>query len=475
MATGSKFRILICEDEEVARRGVIRALGATKYEFLECENGAQCLDALASRPVDLVLLDLRMPVMDGATALRHIQALVSPPPVVVLTADSSLRTAIEAVKAGAQDYIAKPYEIDELRLVVEKTLDNARLRKENLRLSEEVRRLGGSGRLIGESQAMRRVYDIIERVAPAAASVLITGESGTGKELAARRIHELSEVSSGPFVTVNCSAIPETLIESELFGHRRGAFTGADRDRTGKLQEADRGTFFLDEIGDMALSAQAKLLRALQEGEIEPLGGGRSVKVHLRVIAATHRDLKQRVDEGLFREDLLFRLRVVELKMPALRDRGDDILVLARNFLETLGRRPLRFDPRTEQVLLAYRWPGNVRELRNAVERAAIFCRGEVVQPDDLPQELLQASPEQTVSEEPVFYWEKTDDFQTAKGKMIERFERDILRAALAEHRGNISQASRALGLHRQNVQQKLRRLGISAEEFKNSPGPNPS
>jgi DNA-binding NtrC family response regulator len=462
-----KSRIMVCEDEAVARRGVIRALGASKYDFIECKNGAECLDVLASNRVDLVLLDLSMPVMDGRTTLGRIQELVSPPPVVILTADSSLRSAIEAVKAGAQDYIAKPYEIDDLRWVVEKTLDNARLRWENRRLTEEIQRLGGSGRLMGESPVMRRVFEVIETVAPSGASVLITGESGTGKELAARSIHELSEVSSGPFVTVNCSAIPETLIESELFGHRRGAFTGADRDRTGKLQEADQGTLFLDEIGDMAFSAQAKLLRVLQDGEVQPLGGARPVKVDLRVVAATHRDLKTRIEEGQFREDLLFRLRVVEIEMPPLRDRGDDILRLARSFLAALGSGRQRYHPRTEELLMRYPWPGNVRELRNVVERASIFCRGVLVQPQDLPRELRESSMETSVSGGSSYHWDRTEDFQSAKAKVIERFEKDILSAALREYGGNISRAARALGLHRQNVQQKLRRLGISVRDFK--------
>jgi DNA-binding NtrC family response regulator len=467
MGSQNKARILICDDEAVARRGVIRALGSSAYDFVECENGAECLEVLSSSQVDLVLLDLSMPVMDGRSALGRIQEMSAPPPVVILTADSTLRSAIEAVKAGAEDYIAKPYEIDELRLGVEKNLDNARLRRENRRLTEEIQRLGGSGRLMGESSAMRRVFEIIETVAPTEASVLITGESGTGKELAARRIHELSEVSSGPFVTVNCSAIPETLIESELFGHRRGAFTGADRDRTGKLQEAHGGTLFLDEIGDMAPSAQAKLLRVLQEGEVQPLGGTRSIKVQLRVLAATHRDLKARIDEGQFREDLLFRLRVVELPMPPLRDRGEDIVRLARSFLESFGGNRQKFAPQAEQLLTRYPWPGNVRELRNVVERASIFCRGELVRPEELPQELRESSKDGEIGEKHLYRWDREEDFQAAKAKIIERFESEILSAALREHHGNVSRAARALGLHRQNVQQKLRRLGISAENFK--------
>lgn len=467
MTSGTKPRILICEDEAVARRGVMRALGAAKYDFLECENGVKGLEALSRHRVDLVLLDLRMPVMDGATTLERIREIPSPPPVVVLTADTSLRSAIEAVKAGAEDYIAKPYEIEELRLVVEKTLDMTRLRKENRRLTEEVKRLGSSDALMGESEAMCRVFELIETVAPTGSSVLILGESGTGKELAARRIHQLSAVSTGPFVTVNCSAIPETLIESELFGHRRGAFTGADRDRSGKLQDADGGTLLLDEIGDMALPAQARLLRVLQEGEIEPLGGGRPLKVNLRVIAATHRNLKQRVEEGQFREDLLFRLRVVELEMPPLRDRGEDVLLLARHFLNHFGNGKKRFHPQCEKLLMAYRWPGNVRELRNVVERAAIFCRGEIVQLEHLTAEVQGGASGEATPQSETQSWDFSDDFQTAKAKMIERFERAILTAALGEQGGNISRAAKALGLHRQNLQQKLRRLGIVAAEYK--------
>jgi DNA-binding NtrC family response regulator len=463
-----KPRILVCDDEPVARRGAARALGSEAYDILECIDGRECLVAL-ERPrhgVDLVLLDLRMPGMDGMTTLAHLTTLPAPPPpVVVVTADSSLRSAIEAVKAGAADYLAKPYEIDELRFVVAKTLETARLRAENRRLAEEVKRLAGSRRLSGESPAMRAVMDAIERVGPAAAGVLIRGESGTGKELVARQIHELSERARGAFVAVNCAAIPDTLVESELFGHRRGAFTGADRDRPGKFRQADGGTLFLDEVGDMALAAQAKLLRVLQEGIVEPLGGGDPVMVDVRVLAATHRDLKAMAAEGRFREDLLFRLRVVEIELPPLRDRAGDVLLLARQFLAASSRAGLSLAPETERALLAYPWPGNVRELANAVERATIFCRGLVIQPEDLPREVRAAAA--PAGEGDLLAWDPEDDFQTAKRKLVERFERAVLVEALREHGGNISQAARKLGLHRQSLQQKLQELGIAAESFR--------
>jgi len=467
-AAGRKARLLICDDEAVARRSAARALGAAAYDFVECAAGGECVECL-SRPrhgIDLVLLDLRMPGMDGMTALAHVVALPAPPPVVVVTADASLRSAIAAVKAGAADYLSKPYEIDELRFVVERTLETARLRRENRVLAEEVRRLAGDRLLLGESPAMRELADAIERVAPAAASVLILGESGTGKELVARRLHALSPRAGAPFVPVNCAAIPEALAESELFGHVRGAFTGADRDRQGKLRQADGGTLFLDEIGDMALAAQAKLLRVLQEGVVEPLGGGRPVPVDVRVLAATHRDLKSAAAAGAFREDLLFRLRVVELRLPPLRERGGDLLLLARHFL----RPGLSLAAETERLLAAYAWPGNVRELANAVERASLFCRDGIVRPGDLPADVRGAAGAAAAAESAgglAVGWEPGDDFQTAKARVVDRFERAMLTAALVEHRGNLSRVAERLGLHRQSLQRKLHELAIAPDLFR--------
>lgn len=463
MTTGRPC-VLVCDDEKAARRGVTRALGAARYDLLECENGRECLSVLSQRRVDLVLLDLRMPVMDGRATLEGIISLSAPPPVVVVTADTSIDTAIDAVNAGAADFVTKPYEIDALRFVVERTLAAASLRNENKRLEEEVRSLrDGAASVVGESQPMRDLIEAIGRVAPTQASVLVTGETGTGKGLVARLLHRVSAVASGPFVTVNCTAIPETLVESELFGHRRGAFTGATRDQEGKVRSANGGTLFLDEIGDMSPGAQAKLLRVLQDGVVEPVGGG-EVRVSVRVVAATHRDLNEMVEAGTFREDLLFRLRVVELKVPALRERGEDPVLLARHFIEEVSPRPLRLTPDAEAALRAYSWPGNVRELRNAIERAAIFCRGGIVQGNDLPAE-VRSSPTAR-SEEGQVVWEKGEDFSAAKKRLVERFEREILRAALREHGGNVSTAARELGLHRQSLQQKLRRLRIDASDF---------
>ncbi len=459
-----RHRLIVCDDESAARRGIVRALGGA-YDFIECGSGVECLEQLESGVVDLVLLDLRMPGLDGRATLERILQLPQPPPVVMVTADSSLRTAIDAVKAGAVDFLAKPYEIEELRWIVERTLDTTNLRRENHALRAEVQRLGGSGELIGESPVMQRLFSEVETVAPTTASVLIRGETGTGKELVARRIHQLSGAASGPFVALNCAAVPESLLESELFGHRKGAFTGADHDRTGRFREAHGGTLFLDEIGDMPLAAQAKLLRVLQERLVEPLGGGKAVRVDVRVLAATHRDLLDLARQQRFREDLYYRLRVIEITIPPLAKRGDDILRLARYFLGLAGRPECELHPDTSNALRLHSWPGNVRELRNAMERAAIFCRGDV-QPRDLPSEIGRAgpgiNPEVGVINPPAEV-----DFQKAKALAVESFERSFLTATLRRHQGNISRAARVAGMHRQNLQKKLRQLGIDPDDFR--------
>ena len=485
---GIPKRILVCDDEAAARRGMVRALGRELYSFVECESGVECLEMLDSLDVDLVLLDLRMPGLDGRATLERIMERESPPPVVMITADSQLRTAVDAVRAGASDFLGKPFDIGELRWCVERTLGGAAMAREHRRLQQEVVRLQGPGKLLGSSAPMVALRADLEKIGPADASVLIRGETGTGKELVAREIHRLSPVADGPFVALNCAAVPESLLESELFGHRKGAFTGADRDRVGRFREAHGGTLFLDEIGDMPLAAQAKLLRVLQERVVEPLGGGKPVEVQVRVVAATHRDLESLCEQSAFRADLYYRLRVVELVLPPLRDRGRDVIELGRAFLDSAGKASSELDPEVESVLVAYPWPGNVRELRNAMERAAIFCRDERVVVEDLPREIGdgRVGPGPSTASGPRATsgsragstpagWPQGTGFQNAKVTMVEDFERRFFSEILQRHGGNVSRAARDADLHRQNLQKKLRSLGLDAADFRGEPGPSGS
>ena len=461
-------RLLVCDDEAAARRGMVRALGRQRYRYLECGSGRECLEILESTAVDLVMLDLRMPGLDGRATLEQILEMPEPPPVIMVTADSQLRTALDVVRLGATDFLAKPYDIEELRWLVERTLEGARVKRQNRELHRQVQSLGGSSRLLGESPAMTRLKDQIARVAPTEATVLIRGATGTGKEVVARELHRQSQVHDGPFVALNCAAVPESLLESELFGHRKGAFTGADRDRPGRFREAHGGTLFLDEIGDMPAAAQAKLLRVLQERKVESLGGGQAVEVEVRVLAATHRNLEALCDEGGFRRDLYYRLRVVELEIPSLTERGDDVTLLAEAFLRESGG--LGFTPEALEALSAHPWPGNVRELKNAVERAAIFCREGHVTLDDLPSE-FGGSPNPVVPSSPTgsspAVWPEGTEFQQAKAQTLDRFETEFFRSLLERHQGNVSRAAREAGLHRQNLQKKLRRLSLDPATFR--------
>jgi DNA-binding NtrC family response regulator len=452
--------ILIVDDEPAARYGVRRALEG-KYKIAEADSATSARALLAAEPSDLILLDLVMPGEDGLTFLRWMRANDIETPVLVVSALDSAKTAVDALQSGAADYIVKGYDIEELRKRVANILQLAELGAENTRLRRELVADGQFGRMLGSSAPMRRVFEMAERVAATDATVLILGESGTGKDLLAQEIHDRSPRAGKAFVAVNCAALPENLIESELFGFERGAFTGAAQQRKGKFELASGGTIFLDEIGDMNPVTQAKVLRVLENRKIERLGGSQSIAVDVRVISATHRDLSAEIAAGKFREDLYYRLRVVTLELPALREHKEDIPALVDAFLAQFGARhsrKVKINRAALDLLSAYDWPGNVRELRNAVERSLVLCRGDEITAADLPEEIREGhrplTPAGTESES-AFLGES--DFREAK----RQFEIVYLKRKLEEHRWNVSKTAAVVGLHRQSLQEKLRELGI--------------
>src|ERR671917_327512 len=392
---GDKFSLLIIDDEEAARYGMRRALEQFGYQIEEAESVVEARRLMAARTHDLMLLDVNLPGQSGLEFLQEMKVWKGAAPLVILiTAHGSEKMAVEAMKAGAYDYLPKPFEVDDLRLAVKNALETIGLRRENQRLRERIElEARAQGSLIGDSPSMARVRSLIEKVAETDATVLVRGESGTGKELVAREIHERSTGRRrGAFVAVNCAALPSELIESELFGHEKGAFTGASSRRHGKFEQAQGGTLFLDEIGDMSANVQAKLLRALEERRIERLGGSDSIPVDVRIVSATHRPLEQEITNGGFRADLFYRLQVVTVEIPPLRERREDIPVLAETFArqaaERYGLSPRTLAPSALRKLVEYNWPGNVRELRNAVERSMILAEGDEVNAKDLPEEI---------------------------------------------------------------------------------------
>ena len=469
-------KILIVDDEEAARYGMRRAL--KNYAVTEAASVEAARQQMAAARPDLLLLDINLPGTNGLDYLRELAADTSAPPVVMLTAHGNERTAVEAIKAGAYDYLAKPFEVDELRLVVKNALEAAGLKRENAQLRAELKAARGAGELLGASEPMRRIYDLIQKVAATDVTVLIRGESGTGKELVARAIHEQSaHRRKGEFIAMNCAALPSELIESELFGHERGAFTGAAAQRKGKFELAHGGTIFLDEIGDMSLNTQAKLLRVLEERKVERLGSAHSIPLDVRVISATNHDLQTAVNADKFRADLFYRLRVVQMDLPPLRDRREDIPLLAEHFLKSYAAKYqlkcTSLSPGALKRLLAYAWPGNVRELRNAIERSVVLADGAALEAADLPPELNAAEaaaalpaakpveafqrPASTETEEflPVPY---LTDFREAR----KEFERAYIERVLNDTGGNVTRAAERVGMHRQSLQQKLKDLGLT-------------
>src|SRR5436305_2411346 len=468
--TESSLRLLIIDDEEAARYGMLRALKGFGYEIDEAGSVEEARALMKERQMDLLLLDVNLPGVSGLEFLNELKESNGDAPLVILiTAHGSERMAVEAIKSGAHDYLSKPFELDDLRLAVKNAVETVQLRRENRSLRRRIEIEGTArGALIGSSEAMRRVHAMIEKVAETDATVLVRGESGTGKELVAREIHERSSSRrSGAFVAVNCAALPSELIESELFGHEKGAFTGAAARRRGKFEQADGGTLFLDEIGDMSANVQAKLLRALEERRIERLGGSESIPVDVRIVSATHRPLEQEIEKGSFRADLFYRLQVVTVEIAPLRDRREDIPVLAETFArqaaERYGLPPRIIAPSALRRLVEYNWPGNVRELRNAVERALILAEGDEVTARDLPEEIggvSKATKEATatVSDANALAVPFTSDFREDRRE----FERRYIVRCLEETGGNVTRAAAILGMHRQSLQHKLRELGLA-------------
>lgn len=452
--------ILIVDDEPAARYGLRRAL-ESKYRIAEAESAEAAREALVTEKPELVLLDVVLPGMDGISFLKLLREQGNQVPVLMVSALDAAKTAVEALRLGAADYLVKGFELDELRQRVANLLKLASLEEENSSLRRQLTSEGQFGAMIGRSDEMRRAFEIADRVAGTDSTVLILGESGTGKDLLAREIHERSQRAGKPFVAVNCAALPETLIESELFGYERGAFTGAAQQRRGKFEQAHGGTLFLDEIGDMNPVTQAKVLRALENRTIERLGGSQTIPVDVRVISATHRNLPNEIHSGKFREDLFYRLRVVTIDLPPLRTHKGDIGLLADAFLQMHGarlNRTLRLGKAALAALEAYDWPGNVRELRNALERSAVMARGEEIEVGDLPAEVASGQPvtrKENANGETAGMGER--DFREAK----RRFEVAWITKELVSHRWNVSRTAATIGLHRQSLQEKLRELGI--------------
>ena len=456
--------VLIVDDEPAARFGMKRALEKEGYSIVEAESVSIAEKAIDVHSPDVVLLDVRLATESGLDYLPRLVSRENPPVVIIVTAHGSERTAVQAIKLGAYDYLAKPFDVDELRILVKNAIDAHSLRVENAKLRRELAAPGEFGRLIGSSAAMRTVYSLIEKVAPTDVNVLLTGESGTGKEMVAREIHSHSRTPSGPFVSINCAAMPGELIESELFGHEKGAFTGAAGRRVGKFEAANGGTLFLDEIGDMSLTTQAKVLRAIEEKTFQRLGSNETISTEARIISATNKPLESEVEAGKFREDLFYRLCVVRMTLPPLRDRKSDIPALAYSFCDRFSLAykgaPLKISKDLLKVLLEYNWPGNARQLRNCIERAVVLTDTEEIKVEALPEEILSAqhSPRVAAKSEEGIMVPHSMDFRAAK----KEFERQYVEHSLEQAGGNVTRAAAALGMHRQSLQHKIKELGLS-------------
>ena len=463
---GGRKQILIADDEANLRRILAAQLQNDGYDVFEVGDGRAAIDALGEHHIDAVITDLRMPQVDGIGVLRHCQEHMPELPVILITAHGTVETAVQAMRQGAFDFISKPFDLAEIRNVIAKAVRTSDLRERDVQLE------GGAGagryKIIGADKAMTEIYTILEKVADTPATVLITGESGTGKELIARALHENSSRASNAFIRVNCGAIPRDLMEAELFGHERGAFTGAVNTKPGRFELAHAGTLFLDEIGEIPVEMQVKLLRAIQEGEIDRVGGIKPITVDVRLIAASNRDLRKEIAAGRFREDLFYRLNVMPIHLPPLRERRTDIPLLAEHFLRIHAvrfRKPVtQLSPDALEALVNYAWPGNIRELENVVERCVLLSDGDTIRLRDLAPEVRAAAPGAGGGDDD----EDGDESATGAGGLKEqvreatvRLEREMIVRALAQTGHNVTQTARLLKISRKSLQIKMKELGL--------------
>ena len=469
MPEKKRAKLLIVDDETAARYGMRKVFKSEGYEIAEALDGIEALEKIQSFRPDVVLCDINMPKMSGMEFLKTLKARQRTdsrePLVIMITAYGSEKIAVQAMKAGAYDYLSKPYDIDDLRLTVKKALDKLELEHENIQLKEKLETLSRVN-IVGESDAIGRVLNLVEKVAPTDVTVLLTGESGTGKELVAQTIHARSVRSKGPFVTMNCAAIPKDLVESELFGHEKGAFTGASSRREGKFEIADGGTLFLDEIADMSLDTQAKILRVLEDKSFHRLGGKDLIRTDVRLISATNKNLQEEIKQGRFREDLYYRIKVVEIHLPALVERKEDIPLLVQYFIKKFASKHSKtvmgIQSDALRLLRDYAWPGNVRQLMNVIEQCVVLADSDMIGIEHLPPEISQEMPDVDF---------KTTlgsvSFTEMKNQAMRKFEYEMIAKALNTTGGNISQAARLLQMKRQFLQQKINSLGIDVKVYK--------
>jgi len=448
------IRILAVDDEVKMTRLLEINLKTEGYHVDKATSSKEALQMMEETTYDMVITDLKMPGMDGMELLKKIKSIYPYTQVIVITAFGTVESAVEAMRSGAFHYLTKPLNLGELKEVVRKALRMKKLEEENIMLKEKIL----EGEIIGESDSLKKVLQLVRKVAPQDTTILIYGETGTGKELVARAVHKLSPRRKGPYIVVNCAAIPENLLESELFGHKKGTFTGALQDKKGKIELAEGGTLFLDEIGSLSFSLQSKLLRFLETKEIEPLGSNRLIKVDVRVVAATNQDLEKAVQEGTFREDLYFRLNVFPIHIPPLRERKEDIPLLINHFLklysQKLNKKIEGIEKEALQILIEYDWPGNVRELENLVERAMVLSEGGMLKKEHFHILHSHSSP-------------SFSSYQEGKSKVLEEFEKNYFASLLEKFAGNVSKTAQEAGLDRKNLYLKLKKYGLNPENFR--------